>query len=205
MAAPLAPDDATAHAAAAAWLEALLAASRPEATWTPSALVAALKWRVARSSVVCARGLRTCMLTLATRVRLSHRAEAVETLAACPAPADGSSTALSAALAAPALSAPLALLGAPRAAHARRELLTALLRSLQLTHGARVAPLLHALEEDCAKGRLDTTLVRCARVCGVPASNLRSPYLTRRAGSGRHRHRRNFGARRRARGQRVGA
>ena len=93
----------------------------------------------------------------------------MEELASYPAPDDGSLTALSAALAAPALSAPLALLGTPRATHARRELLTALLRSLQLTHGARVAPLLHALETDCAGGGLDATLVRCARACGVPA------------------------------------
>ena len=98
----------------------------------------------------------------------------MEELAACSAPDDGSSTALSAALAAPALSAPLALLGAPRATHARRELLTALLRSLQLTHGARVAPLLHALESDCAGERLDSTLVRCARACGFPAPAVRA-------------------------------
>ena len=61
---------------------------------------------------------------------------------ACAAPEEAGAAALSAALAAPALVAPLELLGAPRATHARRELLTALLRSLQLTHGARVAPLL---------------------------------------------------------------
>ena len=73
MAAPLSQDVSTAQAAAAAWLEALLAASRPEATWTPSALVAALKWRVARGSGVQAVCLQTCMLTPAARVRISHQ------------------------------------------------------------------------------------------------------------------------------------
>jgi hypothetical protein len=81
---------------------------------------------------------------------------------ACAPAEDAGAVALSAALAAPALSAPLELLGAPRATHARRELLAALLRSLQLTHGARVAPLLRALEADDAASTVDATLVRYA-------------------------------------------
>jgi hypothetical protein len=52
-----------ARAAASAWLESLLAASRPEATWTPHALAAALEWCAAplarwRKHVRCANNSR---------------------------------------------------------------------------------------------------------------------------------------------------
>ncbi len=71
----------------------------------------------------------------------SHRAGCVERLAR-----DAPDGPLAAALAAAGARVPPALLGAPRACAARRELLLALLRSLRLTHGSCVAPLLRAVE-----------------------------------------------------------
>ncbi len=70
------------------------------------------------------------------------------------APAPELATTVAAALAAAEPSAPVAaLLGMPNARAARHELLLALLRTLRLSHGRRVSPLLRALEAAASGAR----------------------------------------------------